>query len=62
MQYNIWLIYCLGAPGQVIILLISRLGYLKRKGHQKIEKDFYDQYTKMGVDKFIERAKINAAK
>lgn len=30
--------------------------------YQKIEKDFYDQYTKMGVDKFIERAKINAAK
>ena len=39
MHYNIWLIYCLGIPGQVIIFLISRLGYLKRKGHQKIEKD-----------------------
>lgn len=39
MHYNIWLIYCLGVPGQVIIFLISRLGYLKRKGHQKIEKD-----------------------
>ncbi|MBP5710276.1 MAG: tetratricopeptide repeat protein [Bacteroidales bacterium] len=32
------------------------------ESYQRIEKDFYDQYTKMGVDKFIERAKINAAK
>jgi hypothetical protein len=39
MQYNIWLIYCLGIPGEIIILLISRLGYLKRKGYQKTEKD-----------------------
>lgn len=39
MQYNIWLIYCLGIPGQVIILLIAMLGYLNRKGHHKIEKD-----------------------
>ena len=39
MEYNIWLIYCLGAPGQIIILLISRLGYLKTKSHHKIEKD-----------------------
>ena len=39
MQYNIWLIYCLGIPGEIIILLISRLGYLKRKGYQKMEKD-----------------------
>lgn len=37
MKYNIWLIYCLGAPGQVIILLISRLGNLKRKGHQTVD-------------------------
>ena len=39
MKYNIWLIFTLGAPGQVIILLISRLGYLNRKGRNKIEKD-----------------------
>lgn len=32
------------------------------ESYQKIEKNFYDQYTKMGVDKFIERAKINASK
>ncbi|MCQ2285780.1 MAG: tetratricopeptide repeat protein [Bacteroidales bacterium] len=30
--------------------------------YQRIESDFYDQYTKMGIDKFIERAKINAGK
>ena len=39
MKYNIWLIFTLGAPGQVIILLISRLGYLNRKGRTKVEKD-----------------------
>ena len=39
MQYNIWLIFILGAPGQIIIILISRLGYLKRKGRSKMEKD-----------------------
>ncbi len=39
MQYNIWLIYCLGIPGEIIILLISRLGYLTRKGYKKTEKD-----------------------
>lgn len=39
MKYNIWLIFILGAPGQIIILLISRLGYLSRKGRSKMEKD-----------------------
>ena len=39
MKYNIWLIFILGAPGQMIIFLISRLGYLKRKGKSKMEKD-----------------------
>ena len=35
MQYNIWLIYCLGIPGQIIIFLISRLGNIKRGTNKK---------------------------
>ena len=38
MKYNIWLIFTLGAPGQVIIILISRLGHLN-KSRSRIEKD-----------------------
>ena len=32
------------------------------KCYQTIEKDFYDQYTTMGVDRYLERATLNAAK
>ena len=39
MQYNIWLIYLLGIPGEIIIFLISRLGKLKTNSHKAIEKD-----------------------
>lgn len=30
--------------------------------YKTIESDYYDQYVQMGVDKFLERAKINAGK
>ena len=39
MQFNIWLIYLLGIPGEIIIFLISRLGKLKTNSHKAIEKD-----------------------
>jgi len=39
MQYNIWLIFILGVPGEIIIFLTSRLGKLKTNSHKAIEKD-----------------------
>ncbi|MCR5307816.1 MAG: helix-turn-helix domain-containing protein [bacterium] len=39
MKYNIWLIFTLGAPGQVIILLIFQLGRIKTNSHKKLTKE-----------------------
>ena len=42
MQYNIWLIFILGVPGEVIIFLTSRLGKLKTNSHKSIDKEEKD--------------------
>ena len=42
MQYNIWLIFILGVPGEIIIFLTSRLGKLKTNSHKSIEKEEKD--------------------
>ena len=39
MQYNIWLIFTLGVPGQIIILLIFQLGRIKTNTHKKIDNE-----------------------
>ena len=41
-QYNIWLIFILGVPGEVIIFLTSRLGKLKTNSHKSIDKEEKD--------------------
>ena len=38
MKYNIWLIFTLGVPGQIIILLIFQLGRIKTNSHKKENK------------------------
>lgn len=38
-EYNIWLIFILGVPGEVIIFLTSRLGKLKTNSHKSIDRE-----------------------
>ena len=38
-EYNIWLIFILGVPGEIIIFLTSRLGKLKTNSHKSIDRE-----------------------